>query len=187
VLAFTSAMYGDGTVTKPFVITEYNITNFGHTAALDPNPNPRDAADQLAAARDLDAARFALLKTPDVQKHCAWIYYYRLIATDKFTKEPFLPVSDETGGTTVNPVFYDLFKRWLTGAGPSVTPLTSKGLVNLGNIPMSNAIVVQNDGKRLVVSDDGVRRYDAKGKLDLTYGKNGFAKLSFIGKAAALQ
>ena len=54
VLAFTTAMYGDGTVTKPFVITEYNVINTAHTAALDPDPNPRDASEQLAAARKVD-------------------------------------------------------------------------------------------------------------------------------------
>src|SRR5438552_1591244 len=38
-----------------------------------------------------------------------------------------------------------------------------------------------------VLSDDGVRRYNGHGKLDPTYGKGGFTRLSFIGKAAALQ
>ena len=38
---FMTAMYGDGTVKKPFVITEYNIVDYGHTFPLDPDPNPR--------------------------------------------------------------------------------------------------------------------------------------------------
>ena len=38
-----------------------------------------------------------------------------------------------------------------------------------------------------MLSDDGVRRYNSKGKLDTTYGDDGFAALALIGKAAALQ
>ena len=110
-----------------------------------------------------------------------------MIATDKFPKEPYLPPTDVNGSYILNQTWYDLFKRWTHGAGAKITPETSADVVNLGNVPVTNAMLIQTDGKRLVLSDDGVRRYDAHGTLDATYGKGGFTQLSFIGKDAALQ
>jgi uncharacterized delta-60 repeat protein len=184
---FTSATYGDGTVTKPFVISEYNISDNAQQFALDPDPNPGDASDQLALVRDIDTARAALLTDPHVQAHCAWIYYYRLIATETFRNEPYLPPAVGNGPATPMPAAYDLVKRWAKGTGAAPVPQTSAGIVNLGNIAITNAIAVQKDGKILVLSDDGVRRYDSAGHLDSTYGKSGLAKLSFLGKSLALQ
>jgi uncharacterized delta-60 repeat protein len=184
---FTSAMYDDGTVTKPFVITEYNISDFGHIYPLDPNANPTDTAAQLDTASDLDAVHTALLKAPHVKQECAWIYYYRLIATDGRTRGAlFYPPPDGTSAYTPMPVIYDMFKQWARGMTPPA-PKIGGGIVNLGAKPVSNAVATQKDGKTLVLSDDGVRRYDSQGNLDTSYGINGFAKLPMIGKALALQ
>jgi uncharacterized delta-60 repeat protein len=188
VLDFTTAMYGDGTVTKPFVITEYNLSDYNHAFAPDPNPNPFDAAEQQGVVNDLDVARTAMLAVPAVQQHCAWIYYYRLIAQDRTTRGAlFYPRPDGKNPDLPLPPLYDMFKRWAKGSLASGTAATSKGVVNLGATAGIDAIATQKDGKTLVVSDDGVRRYDTKGKLDPTYGTGGFAALPFVGKAAALQ
>jgi uncharacterized delta-60 repeat protein len=60
-------------------------------------------------------------------------------------------------------------------------------VVNLGVKAPINAIVLQKDGKTLVLSDEGVRRYDTQGKIDTAYGVNGFAALPFTGMATAIQ
>jgi uncharacterized delta-60 repeat protein len=188
VQAFTKAMYDDGTMTKPFVITEYNLSDFGHIYPLDPSANPRDSADQIATANDLEAARQGLLSAPHVKDHCAWIYYYRLIATDSRLRGGlFYPPPGGKGDYTPMPALYDMFKHWAKGTPATSAPAGSKGVLNLGAKPVTNAIAVQNDGKTLVLSDDGVRRYDTKGKLDSTYGVGGFLKLPMIGKVLALQ
>ncbi len=186
--AFTTAMYGDGTVKKPFVMTEYNLTDLAHVYPLDPNPNPRDAAEAMEVANRLDTARAAFLKMPHVQERCAWIYYYRLIAGD--TKQRgaiYYPPPDGKSAYVPLTPLYDMFKHWATGSSIAPTPKTAKGALNLGKKLPINAIAVQKNGMTLVVTDDGVRRYDTKGKLDPTYGVNGFVRLLMVGSCAALQ
>ena len=138
--------------------------------------------------KDLDGAHTALLNAKHVQLRCKWIYYYRYIADSRAQYKPLLdPPPDGTGAYTPLALVYDLFQRWVKGAPAAGTLASSAGVLNLGNDSVGTAVAVQGDGKTLVLSDDGVRRYDKKGKLDPTYGINGFAALSLIGKTLSLQ
>jgi uncharacterized delta-60 repeat protein len=182
-----SAIYGDGTVKKPFVITEYNLSDFNHAYPLDPDPNPSEAAEQQQVANDLDAAHTQLLDTKHVQLRCAWIYYYRLVAEDGKTRGAlFYPPPDGSSPYVPMPALYDLFKGWAKGIAAPTTPKSTGGALNLGGTSVINAIAIQNEVDILALTDDGVRRY-AKGKLDTTYGNNGFVALPLIGKTLALQ
>ena len=187
VLNFTNTIYGDGTVTKPFVISEYNLTDYAHPYPLEPDPNPQGAAQQVESANDLDAAHTALLNTPHVKQQCAWIYYYRLIADGKYQGGLLYPPPAGQSAYTPLTTLYDMVQGWAKGTSSASAAKTSAGVLNLGAKAPSNAIAVQEDGKTLVVTDDGVRRYDTRGKLDSTYGVNGFAALPLIGATAALQ
>ena len=109
---FMTAIYGDGTVKKPFVITEYNLSDFNHAYPLDPDPNPSETAEQQGVANDLDAAHTQLLDTPRVQLRCAWIYYYRLVAEDSKPRGAlFYPPPDGSSPYVLMPeALYDMFK-----------------------------------------------------------------------------
>lgn len=186
--AFTTAMYGDGTVTKPFIISEYNLSDLHYAYPLDPSPNPRDAADAYGWVKNLDDARNALLSNPEVKEHCEWIHFYRLFADGRKPRGGLMfPPPNGTGAyTPMNPQ-YDMFKRWATGATTSDKPKDSNGIFSLGISRTAHATAQQQDGRLLVVSDDGVRRYGADGKIDKSYGVNGYVSIPLVGKTAALQ
>jgi uncharacterized delta-60 repeat protein len=186
--AFTLAMYGDGKVNKPFIISEYNLSDLHYAYPLDPSPNPRDAADAYGWVKNLDDARNAMLANPDVKEHCEWIHFYRLFADGRKPRGGlmFPPRSGSGAYTPMNPQ-YDMFKRWATGASTAVRAVSGNGFVNLNQARPAHAAVVQKDGKTLVLSDDGVRRYNTNGKIDSSYGVSGFVSIPLVGKTAALQ